>query len=181
MNSPKQNGKNTLLILLLAFILPVAVAKLVLSMDLYRGGATNNGTLIAADTTYASLAMKNPKPQQWQILYLLPKDCQQKCQNRLYILQQSHTALGKEKDRVHPVIMLDEHSDISALLPYQFITHSVNSKLAALLSEQKLIIVDPLGSLIMSYPIVLNKDAQIMQGKALIADLRKLLKLSRIG
>lgn len=181
MNSPKKNGKNTLLILLLAFILPVALAKLVLSMDLYRGGATNNGTLIAADTTYASLSMKNPKPQEWQILYLLPEYCQEKCQNRLYILQQSHTALGKDQDRVHPVIMINEGSDISALIPYQFMTHPVNEKLASLLSQQKLIIVDPLGSLIMSYPVVLNKDAQIMQGKALIADLRKLLKLSRIG
>ncbi|AVV84383.1 hypothetical protein SPWS13_2638 [Shewanella putrefaciens] len=43
-----------------------------------------------------------------------------------------------------------------------------------------MIIVDPLGNLVLRYPQAHSKEAHLAQGKALIADLRKLLKLSRV-
>ena len=46
MNSPQKNGKKTLLLLLLAFAVPVIAAKLILSFGLYNGGATNKGELL---------------------------------------------------------------------------------------------------------------------------------------
>jgi hypothetical protein len=50
-----------------------------------------------------------------------------------------------------------------------------------MLTEQRLVIVDPLGNLVMQYDNVIGHDANIAQGKAMIADLRKMLKLSRVG
>ncbi|GIU29607.1 hypothetical protein L2719_08300 [Shewanella schlegeliana] len=181
MNSPKKNGNKTLILLLLAFILPVVAAKLVLSFDLYNGGATNQGQLLATDVSYQSLKMDNPKPHEWQLVYLLPRHCNAVCQDRLYILQQSHTALGRNQNRVHTIVMVDEHSDTSALADFNVITATPSQQLSQMLDQQQLVIIDPLGSLVMSYPVAEGHQAQIMQGKALVSDLRKLLKLSRIG
>ncbi|MEC4727956.1 hypothetical protein HWQ46_20685 [Shewanella sp. D64] len=181
MNSPKKSGTKPLIILLLVFLLPVVAAKIVLSMNLYQGGATNKGELLSTGTSYASLAMDNPKPKEWQLLYLLPEHCDQLCLDRLYILQQSHVALGKEQDRVHTLILLDDNSDTSALSGVSFETVKVNPPLSEMLNQQQMIIVDPLGSLVMRYPPVSGRDKQILQAKALISDLRKMLKLSRVG
>ncbi|MCL1147279.1 hypothetical protein L2747_14840 [Shewanella marinintestina] len=180
MNSPKKNGKKTLILLLLAFVLPVMAAKIVLSFDLYQGGATNKGQLLDS-ISYTNLAMANPQPQEWQLLYQLPSHCDAICEDRLYILQQSHVALGRNQDRVHTIIMVNQHSDTAALTGFDFVTAAPSKQLSKLLNQQELVIVDPLGSLVMSYPIAEDHQAQIMQGKALVADLRKLLKLSRIG
>lgn len=77
--------------------------------------------------------------------------------------------------------MLNEHSDLTALDTFNFVTATPNLALSQLLNNQEFVIVDPLGSMVMSYPITTDHQAQIMQGKAIIADLRKMLKLSRIG
>ncbi|WP_076413345.1 hypothetical protein [Shewanella sp. UCD-KL12] len=181
MNSPKKNGKKTLLLLLLAFAVPVIAAKLILSFGLYNGGATNKGELLDVGISYPSLDMTNPQPKEWQLLYQLPAVCDNSCLDRLYILQQSHIALGRNQDRVHTIIMLDQNSDISALASFDFVTATPTAALSQLLKDQKFVIVDPLGSMVMSYPITTSHQAQIMQGKSIVADLRKMLKLSRIG
>lgn len=94
MNSQNKSKHKALGLLLLAFIAPVVIAKLVLSLSLYHGGATNHGELINPETSYASLGVENPNPKEWQLLYLLPAQCDDACRERLYILRQSHTALG---------------------------------------------------------------------------------------
>lgn len=181
MNSPKKSGARPLILLFVVFILPVAAAKLVLSMDLYQGGATNKGELLTQDISYTSLEMANPKPKEWQLLYLLPSQCNQQCEDHLYILQQSHIALGREKDRVTTLILLDKHSDISALENHSFETVNASKAMVGMLINQQMIIVDPLGNLVMRYPAVSGLDEQILQGKSLVSDLRKMLKLSRVG
>ncbi|MEH6735103.1 MAG: hypothetical protein V7690_10710 [Shewanella sp.] len=183
MNSLPKKSNKALLVLLLVFILPVALAKLVLSLELYNGAATNKGALIAPDINYTNLAMENPKPHAWQVLFFLPETCNEQCQERLYILHQSYIALGKDRDRVTPIIVVNSHSDTKILkqLNISFDQENANDALAALLINQQLIIVDPLGSLVMQYDNVIGHDANIAQGKAMIADLRKMLKLSRVG
>ncbi|WOT05421.1 hypothetical protein [Shewanella youngdeokensis] len=181
MNSPKKNGRKTLLMLVLAFTVPVVAAKIILNFELYNGGATNKGELLDIGINYQSLDMRNPQPKEWQVLYQLPAICNTTCQDRLYILQQSNIALGRNQDRVHTIIMLDEQSDRTALVAYDFTTATPTLALSRLLNNQEFIIVDPLGSMVMRYPIATDHQAQIMQGKSIIADLRKMLKLSRIG
>ena len=183
MKSPKTRGAKPLLILLLVFVLPVAVAKLVLSLNLYHGGVTNKGELLPPDTNYARLAMTNPMPKHWQMIYLLPQDCAKACQDRLYILHQSQIALGRDQHRVNPIVLLQEDSDLAALdeSTFSFTTAKASEAMSQMLTQQEIIIVDPLGSLVMRYQQVEEEQAQIMLGKALIADLRKMLKLSRVG
>ncbi|WP_394202622.1 hypothetical protein [Shewanella waksmanii] len=181
MNSPKNNGAKSLIVLLLVFVMPVAVAKLVLAFDLYQGGATNKGELLTSDITYQSLAIDNPLPTHWQLVYLVPQDCDQQCQNRLYILKQSHTAMGREQERIQPVILTNQHSDTRYLSEYDFNVTDIGAQQPSVLTKQAVIIVDPLGSFVMRYPNVSDKQQQILQGKSMVADLRKLLKLSRVG
>lgn len=180
MNSQNKAQHKTLGLLLLAFIAPVVIAKLVLSLNLYHGGATNHGELINPATSYASLGVKSPIPKEWQLLYLLPAQCDDACRERLYILRQSHIALGPDQARVEPLILTNPDSDLSALSAFNFNTRPVNTNLSHWLDAQQLIIVDPLGTLVLRYPQVQGKEANLVQGKALVADLRKLLKLSRV-
>ena len=63
MNSQNKSKHKALGLLLLAFIAPVVIAKLVLSLNLYHGGATNHGELINPETSYAILGVKNPNPK----------------------------------------------------------------------------------------------------------------------
>ena len=103
--------------------------------------------------------------------------------DRLYVINQSHIALGRDRDRVSPIILLQHNSDLDALkqLHIQFETAPSNDQIAALLTQQQMIIIDPLGSLVMQYDGVSGREASIAQGKSMIADLRKMLKLSRVG
>jgi len=181
MNSPKKSGAKPLIILLLVFLLPVVAAKIILSLNLYHGGATNKGELLSPEINYASLAMENPRPREWQLLYLLPSECDTLCLDRLYILKQSHVALGREQNRVHTLILLTENSDIAALTLHSFDTFKASAEMIDMLNDQQMIIVDPLGSLVMRYPKVAGRAKQILQGKSLVSDLRKMLKLSRVG
>lgn len=180
--SPKkgQRKSQTLIWLLLAFIAPVLVAKLVLSFNLYHSGSTNQGELLPPNLSYSSLKLENPQPKVWQLLYLMPAQCNEACLERLYILRQSHTALGPYQTRVVPLILTTPNSDISALNPFQFHKAISSAALEPWLDQQQIIVVDPLGNFVMRYGQVEGLDAHLAQGKALIADLRKLLKLSRV-
>ncbi|QSX29969.1 hypothetical protein [Shewanella cyperi] len=181
MTSRQRKSARPLVLLLLAFVVPVVLAKLVLSQHWYQEAATNQGTLLPGDTNYNDLGMNNPKPRQWQVLYLLPATCDDFCRERLYLLQQSHTALGRDMDRVIPLILLNADSDIAALQDRAFTTAQASTAISQLLAGQQLLVVDPLGNLVMRYPALTTDETQLQQGKALLADLRKLLKLSRVG
>lgn len=181
MNSSSTKNKKALLALIVVFLLPVIAAKLVLSLNLYDGGSTNKGELLPTELAYVSLGMNNPKPKKWQLVFLLPNQCDQPCQQQLYLLQQTHTALGREQDRVEPVVLLSNQSDKSALAPYQFTTAVASKPLQQQLDAQQIIIADPLGKLVTRYELKSDENQRLLQGKAMLNDLRKMLKLSRVG
>ncbi len=181
MNQPKKKSKKALWALLAVFVLPVIAAKIVLSLDLYNGASTNKGELLPNELAYDSLNMENPMPKKWQLIFLLPQQCDKPCQQQLYLLHQSHTALGREQDRVEPVVLLTSNSDQAALSSYQFTTATANNQLEQQLQAQQIIIVDPLGKLVTRYKLKDDEKQRLLQGKAMMNDLRKMLKLSRVG
>ena len=181
MNSPNKKSKKALLALIAVFVLPVIAAKLVLSLNLYDGAKTNKGELLPQDLAYSSLNMQNPKPKKWQLVFLLPSQCTRACQQQLYLLKQTHTALGREQDRVEPVVLLSKNSDTSALASYPFTTAVANKQLQQQLNAQQIIIADPLGKLVTRYELKADEKQRLLQGKAMMNDLRKMLKLSRVG
>ncbi len=56
----------------------------------------------------------------------------------------------------------------------------MNENVAAKVQQGQVLIVDPLGQLVMSYTAEPNEDL-VKLSKDMLADLRKLLKLSRVG
>ncbi len=184
MNS-HNNGtaRRTLWLLLAAFLLPVILAYLYLTQGWYQGGATNKGQLLSG-LSYDSLAADNPGARQWQMITLLPPVCEATCLDRLAMMQQAHIALGREQDRVVPLVYLTGQSDpriLPQLAEHALSTAQADDAVVTALNEHALVVVDPLGQWVMAYPAVSDTEAQIQQGRDLLSDLRKLLKLSRIG
>jgi len=168
--------------LVVMFALPAIVAKTVLSQHWYQSGVTNRGELIEPMATLASLGIDNPYQQkQWQLGYVVPEQCDEFCQQQIFLLGQSHVALGKYQQRVKPVLISTPKSDHIALRKQGYAQIQVGESFLSIVEQFEFVIVDPLGQLVMRYPKASNEDELVSQSKGLLADLRKLLKLSRVG
>ncbi len=174
--------QRTLPVLLLAFALPVLFAYTTLQLGWYQGGATNRGELLN-DLSYPDLDLTNPAPQRWQVAMLLPPRCESACQGQLTLLRQAHLALGREQDRVQPILFVTPSSDPemrARLFAASFLQVEINPPARQALGEYALVVIDPLGQWVMGYASA-HPEQPLALGQDLLADLRKLLKLSRIG
>jgi cytochrome oxidase Cu insertion factor (SCO1/SenC/PrrC family) len=126
----------------------------------------------------------------WTMLYVGDGLCDDRCRKALYLTRQTRIALNKDMDRVQRVFLVtdrccdraflsQEHPDLvvarvddpaSAPLLEPFPTYGGVSVAAA----GRIYLVDPLGNLLMSY-------APAAPDKALLTDVKKLLRLSHIG
>ncbi len=180
-NVPKSNvtkGRLVLISLVCLFALPAIIAKVILSQGWYHSGVTNRGTLIEPYTTLGQLGQVSPKTVNgWQLAYVVPQQCDAQCRQQLYLLKQSHIALGKYQERVVPVLWTSGSSD-SVGVPME--TMAMNSFVEEKVKQGQVVIVDPLGQLVMSYTPKPNEDL-VKLSKDMLADLRKMLKLSRVG
>ncbi|PSW19317.1 cytochrome oxidase [Photobacterium sanctipauli] len=177
----------TLLLLLGAFALPVILAKLVLDLNWYQGGVTNRGELLASPLTSEWLG----ESQQWQLIYLLPEQCDEKCAGALFNLRQIPKAAGAGQERISSVLLVP--AEYMAELPgtvaaqaegieQREVPEHIVTQLKTLEYGAKAIyIADPLGNVMMAYPLVKGKVEVLAQGKDLLRDLKRLLKVSKIG
>ncbi|CCN73260.1 conserved hypothetical protein [Vibrio nigripulchritudo SFn118] len=180
--SPSVNRGRLILIALVAlFAMPAIMAKLILEMNWYQPGVTNKGMLVEPESYLSDFKMPGSQDKQWQLGYVLPAKCGSLCQQQLHLLQQSYVSLGKYQDRVQPTVYVTSESDTSVLNDYSFERVTSTRDFLAKFEQQEYIIVDPRGQLVMHYPKEINPDLLIQQSKGLIADFRKLLKLSRVG
>ncbi|CAH1604661.1 Hypotehtical protein in Cytochrome oxidase biogenesis cluster [Vibrio jasicida] len=178
MTNAVTKGRIVLLSLIVLFALPAIIAKVVLSQGWYETGVTNRGELVEPYTTFEQLGQASPLSEKgWQLAYVLPSDCQEQCQQQLHLMQQSHIALGKYQERVVPVIWT---SKPSASASETMIVMQMNDSLSEKVQAGQMLIVDPLGQLVMAYTPEANEDL-VQLSKDVLADLRKLLKLSRVG
>lgn len=173
-------GRLTLVALVLFFALPFIVAKAILSNNWYQSGVTNHGELIEPRVTFASLAIDNPlQGRSWQLGFVLPEVCEAACLDRLYIMGQTYLALGKYKERVTPVVYVQAHQMVPEL-PDSIQRVIVNEDFDQLIPNEGYVIADTLGQLVMFFPPATSVN-QVEHSKGLLSDLRKLLKLSRVG
>lgn len=205
MNAPDPNavrrGRRQLLLLAALFFVPLAVA-----FWMYYGpsgwrpsGNASKGDLIDPARPLAALALTTADGTQtspdflrgkWSLVYVGDGLCDDRCRKALYLTRQSRIALNKDMDRVQRVFLVtgrccdrgflaQEHPDL--------IVARVDDDAAAALLEPfptyggvpladagRIFIVDPLGNLLMSY-------APTAPDKALLTDMKKLLRLSHIG
>lgn len=231
-NSGLFRSRATLLFIVMLFLLPALFAFISLKTEGWKSSElTHHGELILPpshidqlqvhpfSTDFKSQGKQDshqalPK-ELWQILYIVPKSCDEACMNSQYISQQVRTGLGPERHRIsthfihlkadasisNTLAINGQEIDLSTTGPFkrwQLIDQkSLDGALdGALASESEAIgntqeskhlspgylyLADPLGNIMMKYKISTDFHTALQQAKGLKKDLKKLLKLSRIG
>jgi cytochrome oxidase Cu insertion factor (SCO1/SenC/PrrC family) len=207
MNAPRKDlqqrrGRRQLLLLAALFFVPLAIA-----FWLYYGGSgwrpvggTNKGDLIDPAVPLPEVALARPDGNataadflrgKWTVAYLGDGACDERCRNALYLSRQTRIALNKDTDRVQRVFLATspdidarfiatEHPDLQlALVGADAGSQTLLAAIPALdgiapSGAGRLYLIDPLGNLVLSY-------AATAPDKALLTDIKKLLKLSHIG
>ncbi|MDH4165521.1 MAG: cytochrome oxidase assembly protein [Gammaproteobacteria bacterium] len=207
MNAPvddtrRRRGRRQLILLASLFFVPLLVA-----FWLYYGGSgwrpaggTNKGDLVNPAVPLPAVALAKPDGTRtpadflqgkWTIAYLGDGACDERCRKALYLSRQSWIALNKDMDRVQRVFLATgssvdtqfvatEHVDLLVAI----MGDDVDSKTllatfpafdgVAPTAAGRLYLIDPLGNLVLSY-------SAAAPDKALLADVKKLLRLSHIG
>ena len=180
-------GRRQLLLLALVFFGP-----LLLAIVMYYTGnvnsdtqTINNGEFIKPPLTLDDkLHFDTGTRGRWTLVYKTAGGCDDTCEKALIDIRQIRLATGREIDRIQRLLIIDaEPSNLTALREQhpglKFSTDfgeaeaTFNTAVSAL-ANNKLYIMDPLGNIILRY-------APAPDRKAFLADLKKLLKASRIG
>ena len=195
-NIPNTNTKNpyTIWFVVVAFVAPV-----VLAYVMYFTGAiksyTNHGEILnpLVDISRFELMDSSGKAidrerftHQWVLISFVGRDCDERCNARLYDSRQVHKSLGEDQERIDRMIIHLESpsAELSKLIedeyPLAINVYGDEQKITAVLGKNAqlrdnvIYIMDPIGNVMMRF-------TQDQSKKDLKADLKKLLKVSQIG
>jgi hypothetical protein len=151
-------------------------------------GRTNNGILLEPIVNVAA-ALPDSEISSigdgvWLLVYADTAECTDSCERALYTLRQSRKMLGKEMDRLKrvflhgesspdTVFLADEHAGLIAMRDEGLVALLDNKKPAAL-AAGGYFLMDPLGNLVMYFQADIDPSE-------MVEDIKRLLKLSRIG
>jgi hypothetical protein len=181
----QKKSRRSMIMVLGAFILPIVLAKLALTQNWLEYGVTNKGTLVENELTLQKLGLEQTSLQKtWLVIYSLPQNCDVHCEQTLLSVNNSYIALGREMPRVKRVALSPNplsQQQTKRLSENSWVIIPTPSLVNNFLSEPQVLVVDPLGNVILSHKPPTNDDAQAMFGKEILADMKKLLKYSRVG
>ncbi|MGB0937563.1 MAG: hypothetical protein ACPGTQ_08895 [Colwellia sp.] len=178
-------NRRTLIMVLVAFGLPILLAKLALENQWLEMGVTNKGQLLSNELTLEQLGINNENfAKQWLILYSLPEQCNENCEKALEAVHNTYVALGKEMPRVTPVAMTQsvlskEQSDQVSKSQWQLVTMPSQAK--QYIDHSQVFLVDPLGNVFLSHELPKEHKDLPAFGKQILADMKKVLKYSKVG
>ncbi|MFM2119327.1 MAG: hypothetical protein RL722_795 [Pseudomonadota bacterium] len=170
----RSRGRLVMLLILLACAAPV-VASYFTYYVWKPEGRSNYGRLIQPSLSLPppeQLALRGEDGQsvnpqslrgQWLLVVVAPGSCDSQCEHLLYAQRQLRETLGKEKDRVDRVWLVEGDSPIRAELRGAMagatVLHGSREQIAAWLQpqeghalEQHLYLVDPMGEWMMRFP-----------------------------
>jgi hypothetical protein len=187
-NIKKAKNKRLMFIFVAVFVLPVLLAKLALDNSWFNQAATNKGQLISPPLDVSSIDTSQPEPK-WKLIYVLPETCNQACENALYSIIQVRSALGKHSDRAEVLVITHENSDNEqhAILKQnqnvRLLTTDLNSVKQIFKDNirEGIFIADTLNNVILRYSLQVDSKISILDSRDILSDMRKVLKLSRIG
>ena len=183
--SEQKKSRRSMLYVCAAFIIPIVLAKLALELQWFDYGVTNQGQLLETPLTLEQLGLVTEDfDHHWLILYSLPQDCGFECQQTLSSVHNTFIALGKEMPRVTPVALVHQPlttEQLSNIQPERWLIQPIPSLAKNIIEHSQALIVDPLGNLVLSHRPPQDINTLPAFGKAILADLKKLLKYSRIG
>ncbi|MBU2978372.1 hypothetical protein [Alteromonas sp. C1M14] len=183
----QKRSKITLIGVFFVFVMPVLVAKLALDNGWFNSASTNKGELLQPVRDLGAVfAQEAPK---WRIVYFVPEQCDSACENAIYSIRQVWVALGRENDRAQATVLVTHRSDPSMVkqLRQDNRFHMVNvasTNVHQVLEPndtKAILLVDTLNNAMLRYPIFADKQAAVQSSRNILADVKKLLKLSRIG
>jgi len=184
-----QNAKNksTLILMLVVFVLPVILAYFALKLDWFNKASTNRGELL--QPVIEAQALLDTSRPKWHLVYIIPEQCDLACENAIYSVGQIYLATGKESDRVEKLFIQTENSSSAAVANVQeaygaFLLQKSQSNVNEVFKNtgiNAIFISDTLHNVVLRYPTTSDKEEATMDSRNILADLKKLLKLSRIG
>ena len=181
----KKKNRRSLLLVIAVFALPILLAKFALDGEWLATGVTNNGTLLTNELTLEKLGIdKTTFDQQWLILYNLPKNCDLDCQKTLEAVHNTYVALGKEMPRVTPVALYQSElstEQLQQISKSQWQLMAIPAQAEEHINKPQILIVDPLGNVFLSHKIPDSSEQLPQFGKQILADMKKLLKYSKVG
>lgn len=179
-------SKRQLLLLGLVFIVPILLAKFALTIGFKGEVKTHGGELLSLNKTYQQIIGNevDGNNKQWRVVYFSHGDCNERCLNGLYHIQQTYKALGRLQERVSIDLLNSQGSQVSRPtenLSMTLFSHVVVESLNMPMLEHKVVIVDPMGNLVMSYEFDGKAEQNLVIAHDMLLDIKQLLKLSRIG
>ncbi|MGE3320101.1 MAG: SCO family protein [Candidatus Berkiella sp.] len=194
---PKAPSKHQKLVIIL--ILLVTLGPFLFAYTLYQKGHTanlklnNNGDLISPviNVEHNEAIAGKSLLGKWWLVYVGPKNCRLECHDMLYNLKQIRTALGKDADRVERLFIAHPDCQTSVCETYLSeaypdmkrvtLQRAAFNQLFAGVShhfEREIVgevyIIDPKGNMMMHY-------AADMEARAILSDVKRLLRTSKIG
>ena len=174
-NGPTSGRKQLAVIFIMALCsLGGSYALFFAAQDGERWGTTNNGTFVQPVVTVDQLQWQTPDGvplytySQWW-LWTVADQCDVACAEALQKLRAAHILLNKEAKRVRRGITTGPAFVIPDDQPDLLRIQSLREQ-----TPEGIYIVDPNGNLVFFYPLDINP-------KLLLADLKRLLKVSQIG
>lgn len=173
--------------LVIVFIVPVIVAKFALDNNWFNRSVTNKGELLQPVIAFDPLLAE--QPPKWRLLYAVPAECEKVCMNAIYSIHQVWLALGRETDRAEIAVLLSQRSDADTArsLREDPNIHTIDvdaGQLDQVLEEDaqhNIYLVDTLNDAMLRYPLHEERQQAVMESRDILADVKKLLKLSKIG
>jgi hypothetical protein len=192
----RRRGRIQFILLAVLFLGPLAAAWIMyFDPGGWRpSGGANHGILVEPPVPLPDVQIAEEGPDgsdgdlrgRWTMLYLDGGQCSDRCRMALDISARTRLALGRRMPRVQRVYIAEgpeaapELPDSQAdLMVASASTHDLTDLLAALPEDlprdgSEILLVDPLGNLMMRFPLDIEP-------KGMLEDIKKLLRLSRIG
>jgi cytochrome oxidase Cu insertion factor (SCO1/SenC/PrrC family) len=194
----KKRNPYTVWFVVMAFIAPVVLAY-VMFFFVDVTSYVNHGEILNPIVHIKSFELTDEDneiiPQdeltyKWRLISFVGKDCDAKCETRLYDTRQIHTSLGKNQHRLSRMfvhlepaseslrkLMADEHENVinvngEAATILKALGNNIHDDIGITTNETY--IMDPMGNVMMRF-------TQDQPNKEFLHDLKKLLKASQIG
>lgn len=134
----------------------------------------------------------NALRDQWTLVQTIPQQCDDACVRELVLTRQLHAALGVKRERVQRVVIVGAEVDLPALIAkwgaeqpdLRWLRDAPGNpalQFFAVPEASSVMLVDPLGTWLMTYPHAADEEHVKRDFKGMQKDINKLLKLSSIG
>lgn len=174
-------NKKILILLTVIFVLPIVLAKLALEFDFFNRGAMNKGELISPPLSLETIELPEKFQRKWLLIYPQMGECTARCENAKYAIKQVHQALGKEMDRVEPIMLTQSLPENSENINLLNVSEEIINQVFNGYAIDAIFLADPLGNIMLKFELTDDKQAMVMRSREILSDLKKLLKLSKIG